>query len=364
MLQIAAGRSLRIRGDENRVGPHVRDRAGLVQLLGSGHGVRHRRLQPGRGRLLEHRRGERRLRLLTHTRTVDVGKREDAGGQTLHVGFHVAALVVTEHGAVAIDQLRDNRISLAGDRKMHIHAIERPGGEDADTFVPVHKDLEGGRLDTAGRQPRHQALTEQRRQLIADDAIQETPRHLGTHERLVDRAGLLERGKHRRSRNLREGDPPKPRRVAAQDVRQVPGNGLALAVEVGGQIDGAGTAGRLKLTNNVFLAGNDLPRRPPAVGDIEAHAGAGRGAGTGRRRPRCRLALPACSLGRKVSDMSERSPYGIGVTQDLVDLAGLAGTLYDDKRALRHGLNGCNGQTAVNRSAGRPKNSRRKGIYD
>ena len=142
-------------------------------------------------------------------------------------------------------------------------------------------------------------------------------------------------------------------------------NGLALAVDLR-------WPGRCRycrppdpqLTNNVFLAGNDLPRRPPAVGDIEAHAGAGRGAGTGRRRPRCRLALPACSLGRKVSDMSERSPYGIGVTQDLVDLAGLAGTLYDDKRALRHGLNGCNGQTAVNRSAGRPKNSRRKGIYD
>ncbi len=131
-------------------------------------------------------------------------------------------------------------------------------------------------------------------------------------------------------------------RVTANRFFQVPGNGLSLAVEVGGEIDGIRIGGEFgQFIDDFFLAGQDLVSCRPAVLRIDAHAPdkllarvlllvggfllGGHLAGAGSLgRPLLRIGLVGAIAGRgQVADVANARLYDEVRTEVLVDGLGL-----------------------------------------
>ena len=87
------------------------------------------------------------------------------------------------------------------------------------------------RLHAAGREPRHDLLPEDRRDLVAVEPVEDAARLLRVDEALVDLAGLVERPLDRVARDLVE-DHPAHGHLRLQHLEQMPGDRLALAVLV------------------------------------------------------------------------------------------------------------------------------------
>jgi hypothetical protein len=61
--------------------------------------------------------------------------------------------------------------------------------------------------------------------------------------------------------------------IAADHLAQVPGDGLSLAIEIRGEIDGVGRLGELtQLGDDLLLAGQDLVVGRPILLGVDAHA--------------------------------------------------------------------------------------------
>src|SRR5439155_15976813 len=112
--------------------------------------------------------------------------------------------------------------------------------ERKDLALAVHDEPERDRLDAAGGESIPDLLPEEARHRVADEPVHDAPRLLRVHEVLVDIArvleGLLDRGRS----DLVEGDAPKLGLRDLDEVGEVPGDGLAFAVEVGGEPDMVG----------------------------------------------------------------------------------------------------------------------------
>ena len=84
---------------------------------------------------------------------------------------------------------------------------------------------------------------------------------------------MLERLLNRFAGDFVEHHPPVARRVAANRLAQVPGDRLALAVEVGGQIDGVRRLRQPReFIHHLFLARQNLVFRAPTGVRIDTHA--------------------------------------------------------------------------------------------
>ena len=141
-----------------------------------------------------------------------------------------------------------------------------------------------------GRKPARYLRPQQGRKLEADDAVQETPRLLRVHLVLVDLARFLEGTGDGATGDFVEHHPAIARRIAADHLAQMPGDGLAFAVAVGGEIDVAGAGrGGGEFPHHLFLAGDDLVVGGPAV--VRVHAHATHELGTGAAGAVCRLLL-------------------------------------------------------------------------
>ena len=91
--------------------------------------------------------------------------------------------------------------------------------------------------------PRLDLLPQQRREVEADQVVERAARLVGIHQVLVDAAlGLLDRRAHRVLGDLVEAHALEvlalERAVLVQDLGQVPGDRLALAVRVGREVEG------------------------------------------------------------------------------------------------------------------------------
>jgi len=115
-------------------------------------------------------------------------------------------------------------------------------------------------------------LPEDGRNFVADEPVEHAARLLRVHEILVDRPRLTDRLLHDILRDLIEGH---ALRLIVRDVQQifeVPGNCLSLAVRVGREKDAAAFVGGFpKLLDDVLLALERLILRLKAMLDIHAH---------------------------------------------------------------------------------------------
>ena len=117
--------------------------------------------------------------------------------------------------------------------------------EAADLALALDDQADGDRLDAPGRQAALDLLAEERAQRVADQAVDDAARLLGVDEVHVDLARVGERLLDRRLGDLVEGDPERLVVGHVGGLGDVPGDRLALAVEVGGEIDLVGALGGL-----------------------------------------------------------------------------------------------------------------------
>ena len=148
-----------------------------------------------------------------------------------------------ERGAVDPDDL--GREPFAGRRGEE--RLDRPvlvGGERGDLALTLDDEPDRDRLDATGRQAAADLARQERTQRVADEAVDDAARLLRVDEIHVDLARVGEGLADGRLGDLVEGD---PLLLVAGDVRglgHVPGDRLALAIEVGGEEDHVGRPGR------------------------------------------------------------------------------------------------------------------------
>ena len=127
--------------------------------------------------------------------------------------------------------------------------------EVGDLLLPLRHQTHGHGLDAACRQAPPDLLPQQRRELVAHDAVQHTPGLLGVHQILIDVTGMLDAVRHHLLGDLVERHAPGLLVRQLQQVLQMPADGLSLAVRVGGEVDGLAPLGRrLQILDDILFA--------------------------------------------------------------------------------------------------------------
>jgi hypothetical protein len=221
------------------------------------------------------------------------------------------ALLVRGRGQLLLPHLDEPRherglLRLGGEARVHAPVLE--WDECLDLALAVDDQSEGHRLHTAcGQGPPLQAFLEERRQLEPHQPVEDPPGLLGVHQIEVDPAGFLEGPLHRVARDLRERDPVRGTRVGPDGLGDVPCDGLAFAVEVGGEPQPGGALVRLpELGDDVLLGLEHLVLGLEVVVDLDAHAVLGEVpdvALAGRDRVvGAEVSLQGLRLGRRLDD--------------------------------------------------------------
>ena len=255
-------------GEGRGVGTHVGDEAVLVQLLRDLHGGLGSEAQLAARLLLEGRRTERGVRGATVRLRLDgpygergVGERGGQGpcvrlvqvqhlagaGLELPVRTEVATLgdAATVHRAQAGGQRR--RVggvtgSAGGERAGQVPVL---GGAEGDALaLPLDDEARGDGLDATGRQSRHDLLPQDRRDLVAVEAVEDTAGLLGVDHALIELARVGHRFPDRVLGDLVE-DHPVDRDLRLEHFLQVPRDGFALAVLIGGEEEFVGLGQQL-----------------------------------------------------------------------------------------------------------------------
>ena len=155
------------------------------------------------------------------------------------------------------------------------HRIQQPvflTDKIADLFLAVDDHARGDALYAAGGQTLLDLFPQQRRELVADDAVQDAARLLGVDQILVDIAGLPDALGHDALGDLVESHAPRLLVGQLEQLLEVPGDRLAFAVRVGREIDGFGALGLgLQLLDQfAFILDGDILRLK-AILDVHAH---------------------------------------------------------------------------------------------
>ena len=272
-----------------------------------------------------------------------------------------------EGPAVGLEDLEAAGVAAARARQVGEDLPVFLGLEGADLPLALDHEPHRHRLHPARRQAAGDLRPEQRGDLEADHAVEEAPRLLGVHPVLVDRLGVRERLADGVAGNLVEHHPPEAGGVASHLLLEMPGNRLPLAVEVGGEIDGAGLAGQpLELADDLLLARQDLVGGAPAVVRIDAHPSHELAPrlplALGRTRPRPRLpparrgtplAGAPLAADREIPDVPHARLDEVLGAQIAVDGAGLGRRLDDDQGSC-HGSTVTRLQRRLSRAAQPP----------
>src|SRR5439155_7653170 len=170
--------------------------------------------------------------------------------------------------AVDRDEPRLKRFRLEG----RLDVPPAGGPELAPLAFALDDKARRNRLDAPGGQAAHDLLPEHRRDLVAVETVEDAPGLLRIDEPLVDLARLFERAGDRVLRDLME-DHAAHRHLRPQDLEQVPGNRLALAVFVRRQQELVGILQELlQLADLLLLVGIDDVERLEVVLDVDAEA--------------------------------------------------------------------------------------------
>jgi hypothetical protein len=135
------------------------------------------------------------------------------------------------------------------------------GPEGFDLLLALDDHAQRRALHAPGRQPALDLAPEHRGKVEADQVIERAARLLGVDELAREPARVGHRLADRLGRDLGEHHPVQGLAVEhpalLEDLADVPGNGLALAVQVGGEIDVLGGLGRPGDRLDVFLVALD-----------------------------------------------------------------------------------------------------------
>ncbi len=156
-----------------------------------------------------------------------------------------------------------------------------------DLALALDDEAEGYGLDASGGEAAADFVPQQRRDLEADEAVEDAAGLLGIDQVPVDFAGMGEGLLHGLLGDFVEGDAmdglgllfaaAASVGVAAQLFGKVRGDGFAFAVGIGREIDGVGGAGQLfEVGDHLLLAGDDLVLGGEIIVDIDAETLAGR----------------------------------------------------------------------------------------
>ena len=314
--------------DRHGVRPHVGDQAGrplagqvepLVEPLGERHGLAGAEPELASGLLLERGGRERRRRralplLLLHADDPVGGPAEPLGVLLgVSLGPEEQPLLVGTGGELALGDLGEpceERLVdvLGGEPDVDAPVLDR--NESIDLALPLHDEAHGHRLDATGGQARLDPLPQERRDLVADESIEDPPGLLGVEELHVDRPRVREGLEDGVPGDLGEGHALRTRGLHAQEGRHVERDGLPLTVVVGREdqvlvlLQGPLQVGHVPLR----VLGDLVLHRETLIG-VDPELGAG-----------------------QVPDVPIRSPDGIAVTQVLLDRLRLGGRFDDDER--------------------------------
>ncbi len=265
-------------------------------------------------------------------------------------GVEVAAL----GDAPSVDGLE------AGDQRRRVGGVSRAAGREGAGEVPVLGGAErdalafplddeagGDGLDAARRQLRHDLLPQDRRDFVAVEAVEDAAGLLGVDELLVQLARVGDGGADRVLGDLVEhhtldGD------LRLENFLEVPGDGLALAVLIGGEEEFVGVLQQvLELLDLGLLVGVDHIDRLEVVFDVHTEAADLAGVLLGHL---------ACAAG-KVADVPDARLDDVARAEIALDRLRLGRRLDDDESAAAvRGLAG-RGQlrSSLRSTLGRPQ---------
>ena len=239
----------RFRVHVDAVGPHIGDETdrlaadvdAFVEPLREPHGMRRREAELAAGFLLQRRGRERRRRIAPGRLRLDRGGLEDGGLERLleRLGLGAGADVETlDLLAVGADQAGVE--SVAARRRQR--RDQRPvfaRDEFLDLELAVADQPQRHRLHAAGRAGAGKLAPQHRREREPDQIVERATGEVSIHQRAVDDARMLHGVEHRL---LGDGIEHHAldgvlleRLLLLEDLKHVPGDGLALAVGVGGQ---------------------------------------------------------------------------------------------------------------------------------
>ena len=230
------------------------------------------------------------------------------------------AVLIRDGEALAIDL---HEVGLEH-RRLRLAQLESDGPvlvrlESLDLLLAVADQAHRHRLDAASRQSFAHLAPEERRQLVADDAVEHAARLLRVYLIEVDRARVLDRLLDGRLRDFVEDDAAVRRRVEPQDECQMPGNGLSLTIGIACEIDLVGIFRvLLERLDELALAAYIDVFRCEVVLDVDAE-----------------LTL------RQVAQMPHGGAHHVLSSQIFLDGLGLGRRLDNDERSLCLRLGSC-----------------------
>ena len=300
------------------IGPHVGDQApivvnALIQLLGGLHGSLGGKAQLPGGFLLQGGGGEGRGRRALAGLGLHRGDGEATGFHRFPRGHGrglVGQVELAEFLALVLHQPGEEGVGASGDVGFH-----RPvflGDEGLDLLFPLDDQPQGHRLNPTGRAGSRQLAPQYRREREPHQVVQRPAGEIGVHQFLVDFPRVFHRlgdgglgdGVEHHPLNLG----PLDRLLAPQLVQDVPGDGLAFAVRVGGQDQ---TGGPLHRVGNVGQPLLRLGIGIPKHGEILVR-------------------LDRSVLGGEVADVPIGCQHRVAGTEILVDGLCLCGAFDDD----------------------------------
>ena len=146
------------------------------------------------------------------------------------------------------------------------------GYERADFPLPFHDKAHRDGLDPARRQPASHFGPQQRTDLKTDYSIKKAPRLLGMHARHIQHSRFLEGFLNSLFSNLVKDHPMVAASVPADRFLEMPGDRLALSVEVSSEIDSIAVLGELfQLTHHFLFTGQNLVAGLPPIIGVNAH---------------------------------------------------------------------------------------------
>jgi hypothetical protein len=340
VLDLAAGGAERLARQGQRVGAHICDVTVLIQALCNPHGAAGVKSQLAARLLLQGRGHEGRVGAVGEGLLCDVG---DLEGSVLQLGRQSVGLAAVENQRLRLE-LAGLLVEVLADRDLAAIELGQTGGEAACVLLTLQCRLDaaecrldethprflagddqsrGDRLHAPGRQLGSKLLPQHRRDLVTDQAVEDTAGLLRVDQPLVDFTRLRQGVADSAAGDLVENQ-PHDGDVGLQYLDQMPGDGLALAVFVSCEVE---LRRLLELLfegrDLLLLVGGDHVERLEVVVDVDAEA-----------RPLLALVLLG-NLGRgrgQVADVADRGLHHPVRSQEPGNGPRLGRRLDDDER--------------------------------
>ena len=265
-LDVVAAGGHGVAAEIGRVGAHVGDVARLVEPLRQGHGPLDAVAQPATGGLLQGGGDQRRVGTGLGGPFGAVADLEGALPKPAKGVLRSRLIAGAERLAVLLDHLEAQRLRVflaleVGEQLPILLGLEGPN-----LPLPLHHQPHRHRLHPPRRQPPGHLGPKQRRQFEAHHAVEEAARLLGVDPVHVQFAGRAEGVLNGLAGDLVEDHPPVAVSAPADGLAQVPGDGLAFAVQVGGQVNRIRPRRQARqLLDHLLLAGQHFVVRPPLI---------------------------------------------------------------------------------------------------